>query len=54
MQENEKPTSRGPSPSRKSHVALGNKLNRKPKDQPTFTGKKVPANPPATRRSTGQ
>ncbi|MFL6527377.1 MAG: hypothetical protein ACJ8I9_08905 [Chthoniobacterales bacterium] len=49
-----KPNARGPSPSRKAEVALGSKLNRKPKDPPTFPGKRVPDNPPPKRRSTRQ
>ncbi|MFL6584776.1 MAG: hypothetical protein ACJ8KU_09705 [Chthoniobacterales bacterium] len=53
MKEHEKPTARGPSPSRKAHVALGGKLNRKPKDPPTFPGKEVPNNSIPRRRSTG-
>jgi len=54
MRANEKPTARGPSPSRKAHVALGNKLNRKAKEPATVPGKKLPNNPPPARRSTGQ
>jgi hypothetical protein len=54
MRANEKPTARGPSPSRKAHAALGNKLNRKAKEPPTVPGKKLPNNPPPARRSTGQ
>jgi hypothetical protein len=53
MPELKKPNVRGPAPSRKAHVALGEKLNRKAKDPPTFPGKRVPDNsPPAHRRST--
>ncbi|HKP93604.1 MAG TPA: hypothetical protein VJS88_06880 [Chthoniobacterales bacterium] len=54
MPAEEKPTARGPSPSRKAQIALGNKLNRKAKEPPTVPGKKLPNNPPATRRSTGE
>jgi hypothetical protein len=54
MQPTEKPNARGPTPSKKAHVALGNKLNRKSKEPPTFPGKTLPKNAPATRRSTGQ
>jgi hypothetical protein len=35
-------------------VALAGKLNRKPKDPPTFPGKHVPNNPPTARRKTKQ
>jgi hypothetical protein len=54
MQRDEKPTARGPSPSRKANAALGEKLNRPAKEPPTFPGKKLPKNPPPTKRSTGQ
>ncbi|MDP9098993.1 MAG: hypothetical protein M3N48_08360 [Verrucomicrobiota bacterium] len=54
MQPDEKPTARGPLPSRKAQVALGNKLNRKSKEPPTLPGKTTPKNAPPTRRSTGQ
>jgi hypothetical protein len=54
MEPNEKPTARGPSPSKKAHVALANKLNRKTKEPPTLPGKTLPKNAPPTRRSTGQ
>jgi hypothetical protein len=54
MEPNEKPTARGPSPSKKAHVALGNKLNRKSKEPPTFPGKTLPKNAPPTRRGAGQ
>jgi hypothetical protein len=54
MAEHETPSARGPSPSRKAQVALGPKLNRKPKDPPTFPGKKVPSNPVPKRRTTGR
>jgi hypothetical protein len=30
----EKPTARGPTPARKAHIALGEKLNRKSKPSP--------------------
>jgi hypothetical protein len=46
----EKPNARGPTPSRKSQVALGQKLNRKPKQPPTPPGGKIKRNPPAARR----
>jgi hypothetical protein len=36
----EKPNARGPSPSRKAHVALKERLNRKPKRPPRLPGKK--------------
>jgi hypothetical protein len=54
MSANEKPTARGPSPSRKAQVALGNKLNRKAKKPPTLPGKALSKNPPPTRRSADQ
>jgi hypothetical protein len=45
----EKPNARGPTPSRKAHLALGEKLNRKEKPPP-----QMPARPrknrPHTRR----
>jgi hypothetical protein len=37
----EKPSARGPSPSRKAHRALGQILNRKPKHAPRLPAKKV-------------
>jgi len=37
----EKPNARGPSPSRKAHLALGEKLNRKPKRPPRLPAKKI-------------
>jgi hypothetical protein len=46
-----KPNARGPTPARKAEIALGPKLNRKPKDPPTFPGKRVPENPPKPGRS---
>src|SRR5687768_3885339 len=54
MRQDEKPTARGPTPSRKAHVALGPKLNRKTKEPPTFPGKTLPKNTPPNRRSTGK
>jgi hypothetical protein len=54
MRPNEKPTARGPTPSRKAQVALGQKLNRKSKEPPTFPGKTLPKNAPPNRRSTGK
>lgn len=51
MPKNEKPSAGGPSPSGKAEAALGAKLNRKPKEPPTFPGKKLPDNPPPARRS---
>jgi len=54
MRPTEKPTARGPTPARKAQVALGNKLNRKTKEPPTFPGKTLPKKAPPTRRSTGQ
>jgi hypothetical protein len=53
MKSHEKPEARGPAPSRKAQIALGEKLNRKPKEPPTFPGKKPPAQPPPARRKTG-
>jgi hypothetical protein len=41
MRLNEKPNARGPSPSRKAHIALGDKLNRKAKEPPDPSGKNV-------------
>ena len=46
----EKPNARGPSASRKAQVALGPKLNRKPKPPPTKPGGNVKRNRPAARR----
>jgi hypothetical protein len=37
----EKPNARGPSPSRKAHLALKERLNRKPKRPPRLPIKKV-------------
>jgi hypothetical protein len=37
----EKPSARGPSPSRKAHRALGKILNRKPKHAPRLPTKKI-------------
>jgi hypothetical protein len=37
----EKPTARGPSPSRKAHRALGQVLNRKTKRAPRLPAKKI-------------
>jgi len=54
MRPNEKPSARGPTPSRKAQVALGPKLNRKSKEPPTFPGKTLPKNAPPARRKTGQ
>jgi hypothetical protein len=54
MRSNEKPAARGPSSSRKAHVALGSKLNRKAKEPPTLPGKTLPKNVPPARRQTGQ
>jgi hypothetical protein len=45
-----KPNARGPSPARKAQVALGEKLNRKPKPPPTPTGKPAGKNPIPSRR----
>jgi hypothetical protein len=53
MRSIEKPTARGPTPSRKAHIALGSKLNRRAKEPPTFPGKTLPKKAPPTRRSTG-
>jgi len=39
----EKPSERGPSPSRKAHRALGKVLNRKPKRPPSLPAKKTAA-----------
>jgi hypothetical protein len=39
----EKPSARGPSPSRKAHRALGHVLNRKPKRPPRLPAKKIAA-----------
>ena len=46
----EKPKARGPSPSRKAHRALGDRLNRKPKEPPTLPGGKIKKKPPLTHR----
>jgi hypothetical protein len=54
MRPNQKPTARGPSPSRQAHLALGNKLNRKPKEPPAPPGKTLPKNAPLARRNAGQ
>jgi len=54
MRPNEKPSARGPTPARKAQVALGEKLNRKSKEPPTFPGKTLPKNAPPSRRKTGQ
>jgi hypothetical protein len=40
----EKPSARGPSPSRKAHRALGQILNQKPKRPPRLPAKKNAAN----------
>jgi hypothetical protein len=37
----EKPSARGPSPSRKAHRALAEVLNRKPKRPPRLPAKKI-------------
>ena len=44
----EKPTSRGPSPSRKAVHALGPRLNQKPKRPPPLPLKKKISNPDST------
>jgi hypothetical protein len=46
----EKPNARGPSPSRKAHLALRERLNRKPKLPPV----PVKKNLPTARRTTGR
>ncbi len=49
----EKPNARGPTPSRKAHLALGEKLNRKekpPPQMPARTRKNRPTAPPRNRR----
>jgi hypothetical protein len=52
----EKPNAREPTPSRKAHLALGEKLNRKEKTPPS--GSRQTARPrknrPPTRREIGQ
>jgi hypothetical protein len=47
----EKPSARGPSPSRKAHRALAQILNRKPKRPPRLPAKKIakPVEPAASR-----
>jgi hypothetical protein len=47
----EKPNARGPSPSRKAHLALKERLNRKPKRPPRVPTKKSSF---GTRRMIGQ
>lgn len=54
MDEMEKPTARGPSPSSKAHKALGEKLNRPAKPPPTLPGGKVEKNEPLARRVTDE
>lgn len=46
----EKPNARGPSPSRKAEIALGPKLNRKPKPPPTLPGGSIKRKAPLARR----
>jgi hypothetical protein len=45
----EKPNARGPTPSRKAHLALGEKLNRKEKPPPQMPARARKNRPPARR-----
>jgi len=49
----EKPNARGPTPSRKAHLALGEKLNRKEKPPPQLPAR-VRKNRQPARREIGQ
>jgi len=49
----EKPNARGPTPSRKAHLALGEKLNRKEKPPPQMPAR-ARKNRPHARREIGQ
>ena len=49
----EKPNARGPTPNRKAHLALGEKLNRKEKPPPRMPAR-ARKNRPAARREIGQ
>ncbi len=46
----EKPTARGPTPGRKAHLALGQKLNRKEKPPPRMPAQPMRKNPTTARR----
>jgi hypothetical protein len=48
----EKPNARGPTPSRKAHLALGEKLSRKEKPRPQMPVR-TRKNRPAARREIG-
>ena len=45
----EKPTARGPTPGRKAHLALGQKLNRKEKPPPRMPAQPIRKNPTTAR-----
>jgi hypothetical protein len=51
----EKPNARGPTPSRKAHLALGEKLNRKGKPPPRLPAfAKATAGKPVKKSSSGE